>query len=81
MNTNLISSPEISGNIGSCTTQVVSQASERLGWFKQSFIDIATNSCTGEVVKYDYWEFTATFGFFVGILAVFLLIGLLISLA
>jgi len=60
MNTNnIISTPDITGNIGSCTTQVARAISERYSWFTQEVTNIATNSCTGDVTIYTSWEFTA----------------------
>ena len=55
---NIISTPEITGNIGSCTTQMVTVTAERMSFWKQNSIDIATNSCTGEASEYQHWEYT-----------------------
>lgn len=54
-NVNLISTPNIEGNVGSCTTKV-----ERVliqgGWWSNDGKQIATNSCTGHVDIYPYHE-------------------------
>jgi len=66
METNLIASaPNINGNIGSCTTQLISVTSGRESAWKLRKQDIVTNSCTGEVSRYDYYEYAPTL--FIGI--------------
>jgi len=71
---NIISTPEITGNIGSCTTQVAVVESRRISWLKKEFTSIATNSCTGKVTTYVTWSYTKSgFWFYVG--------GLLIALS
>jgi hypothetical protein len=62
-NNNIFSTPDITGNIGSCTTQVNSVSTDRTFW-TVSKKDIATNSCTGDVSTYDYWNFSGTGEFF-----------------
>lgn len=68
-NLNVVSTPNITGNVGSCSTQVVTQASERSSFFIQTYHDIATNSCTGEQSISTYWSYSGevsfTFGVFV----------------
>lgn len=54
--TNLVSTPNITGNIGSCTTQSV-VVKENSNLIKDSGYTIVTNSCTGVVEKYDYHSF------------------------
>lgn len=51
--TNLISTPNIVGNIGSCTTQST-QVIENSNFVHDVGYIITTNSCTGEVTKYNY---------------------------
>lgn len=83
MNTqNIISTPEITGNIGSCTTQVARVTSKRLNWYQIETTSIATNSCTGEVTTYQSWEYTfGAFGFGLGaIILGFAVIKLLIHM-
>jgi hypothetical protein len=46
---NLISTPDITGNIGSCSTQTVVVAAERTSVWKVKDTAIATNSCTGQL--------------------------------
>lgn len=50
---NIISTPLITGNIGSCTTQA-EQVMVSSSFFKETGYTVATNSCTGEVIKTDY---------------------------
>ena len=58
MNTlNVVSTPEITGNIGSCTSQVVSAVSGRPSLWIREMTHVVTNSCTGEVTTYGSWEF------------------------
>lgn len=71
--TNIISTPEITGNIGSCTTQVAEVTSQRLSFYKVEKTAIATNSCTGEVTHYKTWEFSDAV-FFSGTFALFVVI-------
>lgn len=81
MNTqNIISTPEITGNIGSCTTQVAHVTSKRLNWYQVETTSIATNSCTGEVTTYQAWEYTfGAFGLGIGVVIIgFVLVKLLI---
>ncbi len=61
MTTNIISTPEITGNIGSCTTQKVTAVSGRDSLLTVNVVDVTTNSCTGEVTTYNYWEFSGIF--------------------
>lgn len=51
--TNLISTPEITGNIGSCST-IKTQTVLKNGLLKETGIQVLTNSCTGEVTTLDY---------------------------
>ncbi len=53
---NVISTPNITGNIGSCSTSMISmrQSSDVWGSIKK---DYATNSCTGVVTEGPlYWD-------------------------
>lgn len=52
---NIISTPNIEGNIGSCTTKVEKVLLEGRFWSSNG-LNIATNSCTGEVNIYPYHE-------------------------
>lgn len=73
--TNLVSTPNITGNIGSCTTQVVEIPAGR-GFWVQDYIEVSTNSCTGEVAQYENWGFTGS-AIMVSILVMFLLIAII----
>lgn len=53
--TNIISTPEITGNIGSCTSQGI-EVQTGYNLLKADFKTIVTNSCTGEVSSYDSWR-------------------------
>ena len=50
---NIISTPEITGNIGSCTTQT-EQVIITSSLMYDNGYTIATNSCTGQVKEFDY---------------------------
>lgn len=49
---------DVTGNVGSCTSQRISAVSARPSWFKEEITTIVTNSCTGQVERYSTWEFT-----------------------
>lgn len=66
MSDKIIVGGNLEGNVGSCTTQVVSTTSARPKWWKENVVNIATNSCTGQVDKYYSWDFTPA-GFFLGL--------------
>lgn len=55
--TNLISTPNINGNIGSCSTQNTKFLGNRT-LFIQEIIQVSTNSCNGAVEKFYTWELT-----------------------
>lgn len=55
--TNLISTPNIEGNIGSCKTESVKEKTYS-GVVVDQYRVIMTNSCTGEVIKdYEYRDY------------------------
>jgi len=76
MKENLIAvTPNITGNIGSCKTEVVTVTAGRYSAWKVLQKDIATNSCTGAVQTYDHYAYTpTTFGTAIGLVAIFLLV-------
>lgn len=51
-------SPSITGNIGSCTTQNVGAVSGRDSIWTINYTNTLTNSCTGQVTQYTYWQFS-----------------------
>jgi hypothetical protein len=53
---NIISTPDITGNIGSCTTQSVDIVT-RSGFSKEVGYHVVTNSCTGDTQREPYTEF------------------------
>jgi hypothetical protein len=70
---NVISTPDITGNIGTCETRIVNVANGRTLW-TETYISIATNNCTGTVNTYDTWQFTGFFGFMVALPVAILLV-------
>lgn len=64
----------ITGNIGSCKTEITQAPSQRL-FYKQEYVVYATNSCTGVIEKYDTFNYEAwpTAGFVGGGLICFLI--------
>ena len=52
---NIISTPDITGNIGSCTSQSIKVPTE-YNILAAHYETIVTNSCTGEVTTYPTWE-------------------------
>lgn len=75
-NANIIATPNVNGNIGSCTTQSVEVVSARpsLWWVETK--EIVTNSCTGEVKEYNSWTTSGLgdVGIFAGVSAVIVLL-------
>ncbi len=73
--TNLISTPNITGNVGSCTTQAVNVVVNST-ITRDTGYTITTNSCTGEVQKFNYDSVNggAYAGYAVGGLAIFIII-------
>jgi len=69
--TNLISTPNIEGNISSCTTNVTQVETGR-NLFIADIMTITTNNCTGLTNQYNTWKFTDDFqglsAFIVGII-------------
>jgi hypothetical protein len=63
---NIISTPDITGNIGSCTSQSITTVAGRTSIWTEKTVQTITNSCTGEVVRYESWQFTPTC-FFTGL--------------
>ena len=59
--TNLISTPNINGNIGSCTTNVAVVKGTRTLW-SQEVVQVLTNSCDGGVRQVVTWELTGFSG-------------------
>jgi hypothetical protein len=62
MNThNIVSTPNITGNVGSCTSQIASIKTYG-DWWSETRQDYLTNSCTGEItIGVEYWSM----GFFI----------------
>jgi len=55
MNNTIVSSPNVMGNIGSCSSQNTQIETGRTFW-KLNIKNIVTNSCTGETMEFDSWE-------------------------
>lgn len=72
--TNIVSTPNITGNVGSCTTDSVEVDSSQ-GFFKIVGKNYTTNSCTGQVIISD----TTSIGVGVCIVGSFLLVGLILT--
>jgi len=66
--TNLISTPDITGNIGSCNTSVERVVTYNR-FFTQEGFTLATNSCDGTVVETPYYS-SAGIGVFIGVFLV-----------
>ena len=50
---NIVSTPNVTGNIGSCTNNV-EKVITRQGFFREHGYNLITNSCTGEVTRVEY---------------------------
>ncbi len=77
MTSTLVASPEIVGNIGSCTTNISRVTENRTFWI-ENIKEIATNSCDGSIQYFHHWEFT---GIACLLLAVGVVIGVLFLMA
>lgn len=70
---NIVSTPNIEGNISSCTTNVTSVETGR-NIFTSNIKNITTNNCTGITHEYDTWQFSGATGFVVfGIVLMFVI--------
>lgn len=78
--TNLISTPNIEGNIGSCEVKTIQNTTDNQVWRKETTV-IFTNSCSGEVIKENvYYDYSPiTFFGFVFILITYLLIASIVE--
>lgn len=74
--TNLVSTPNITGNIGSCASQVV-DVETWSGFSKDIGYHVTTNSCTGQVTNTQYENFGG--GITCLILIVTFFIGVIVS--
>lgn len=77
--TNVISTPEITGNIGTCETKSV-EALIHGGFWKKSTQVIMTNSCTGEIVKdyqYESYNMTIFFAFSFALFLIWTIVGII----
>ena len=75
---NIISTPDITGNIGSCTSQSVTADTGYSLW-KYDYKTIVTNSCTGQVTSYDSWGLTIWSG--AGLVLIFMVLWAIISVS
>ena len=66
--TNVISTPDITGNIGSCTSQKIEVTTD-YSFFTYQYKNIVTNSCTGAVTEYPAWGISGMSVAIVAILA------------
>lgn len=79
MNNNLITvSPSVTGNVGSCKTEYITVTVGRSSPWKFQKKDIATNSCTGEVSTFEYYEYTPLY--FIGIFVCILIPLIIVSM-
>ena len=59
---NLVSSTGITGNVGSCKTEITTAEAGRSSLWYIETKTFATNSCTGQVDTFQSWEITQTAG-------------------
>lgn len=78
MNAVIANTPNVEGNIGSCTSQSVEVIDGRTFWTENDRT-IVTNSCTGEVREFTHWSVTGS-GFFSVVGVFIILIVVLTSL-
>jgi len=78
---NVISTPNITGNIGSCETKTASVVSQRLSYWREQKTEFATNSCTGEQVTYTHWNYSTAAGITVTGVFITCIIGFFIFIA
>lgn len=75
---NIISTPAITGNIGSCSSQSV-RILNKSSFFREYGTNIVTNSCTGEVQNIPYLDNSIIGGGF--LIAVALVLGIVFGIA
>lgn len=81
--TNIVSTPNITGNIGSCTTQAQKVVVQSGIWADDGYT-ITTNSCTGAVERFNYHSINGLAmvgGFVLGALLFILIGGAMLSRA
>ena len=77
--TNIISTPNIEGNIGSCEAKQIESPIAK-GIIIDKYQVTITNSCTGEIVnQYQYTDY-GWVGFWIFIIALFVIFGLSMGL-
>lgn len=76
---NIISTPDITGNIGSCTSQSITVESGRT-FFILNKSTVVTNSCTGQIEEFKTWEFAPSMQMIGAIFFLFLIFLFLIWL-
>lgn len=78
--TNLISTPNIEGNIGTCTIQ---SNSIKIGnsFFTETYQAVQINSCNGNIInQYSYTEYRGVFGAtMIGLVSVILIICFIVT--
>jgi hypothetical protein len=80
MNTPLLSSQAILGNVGSCTSQSISTETGR-NWFKKEIMNTINNSCTGNVQEFHTWELSNFSEMILVITTLMVIIGIVLGIA
>lgn len=73
---NIISTPNITGNIGSCKSELT-QVYNNVGWLNSQGVNIVTNSCTGKVTQTSFEEVSVGGFLSVILFGIVLIVGVL----
>lgn len=68
---NIISTPNITGNVGSCNTDT-KQVIVDSKFMRDTGFTVATNSCTGDITQYPYHSLNG--GAYIGVFGIFIII-------
>lgn len=83
-NVNIVSTPNIEGNVSSCKTEltVINGAKRNSLWWSED-VGYATNNCTGQTDIYTSWSLTGFSGVVIGfgcVLTVVIVIMLMVTM-
>lgn len=78
--TNVISTPDVTGNIGNCTSSTTTAVAQRLSFWKEEKVSFVTNSCDGTVREFRNVEYTGVAGwifFILGFIVFLIFVGVI----
>ena len=69
---NIISTPNLTGNIGACTISKTVADSTRVSFLKYKQVTLTVNSCTGEMLQFETINYSPSGFILLGMLLVFI---------